>query len=131
MIEDVLYESIKIVDPIWIPVYVGPQQMFHVTNSACGSCMADPLACVTEPKVAVTRVILRDVDIVGGFTPNVILCDSAAPCEDVVLQRVTRSGWPMGAKDWFGRRDGYMCRHVRGKQIDSKPVPPVECLEEE
>jgi hypothetical protein len=39
--------------------------------------MADPLACTTEPKVAITNLVLRDVEIRGGYTPNVFLCDAA------------------------------------------------------
>jgi hypothetical protein len=29
----------------------------------------------------------------GGYTPNVILCDGAAPCEGFKLDRVRRTGW--------------------------------------
>lgn len=79
-------------------MYVGPQQMLHITESTGGSCMADPLACTTDPRVAITNLVLRDVEIRGGFTPNVFLCDAASPCEGVVLERVTRTGWPMV---WF------------------------------
>lgn len=34
-----------------------------------------------------------------------------------------------GARDWLGRRDGYVCRHVRGTQLDSEPAPM--CLEQQ
>ena len=66
VIDGVTYESITITDPRWIPVYVGPQQMLHITTSSGGSCMADPLACTTEPKVAITNLVLRDVAIRAG-----------------------------------------------------------------
>ena len=67
VIDGVTYESIKITDPRWIPVYVGPQQMLHITTSSGASCMADPLACTTEPKVAITNLVLRDVAIRAGY----------------------------------------------------------------
>ena len=35
-----------------------------------------------------------------------------------------------GARDWLGRRDGYLCRHVRGTHSGSKPVPICSGLEE-
>jgi hypothetical protein len=45
--------------------------------------------------VVITNLVLRDVQIQGGIAPSVFLCDAAAPCEGVTLERVVRTGWPM------------------------------------
>ena len=127
VIENVLYEHIRVESPRWFPVYVGPQQMLHITDSSGGLCMADPMACVTEPRVRITNLTLRDVVINGGLAPSVLLCDARAPCEGVTLDRVSRTGWPREGHDWLGRKvGGYLCHNVHGMERDSEP--PARCI---
>jgi hypothetical protein len=124
VVEGVLYESIRVENPRWIPVYVGPQQMFRVTAKTGATCMADPLACVTEPRVRVSDVTLRDVEIRGGLAPSVMVCDAAAPCRGVVLERVTRVGWPMGARDCLVSGRGHT---VNASRISWSKLGPYAC----
>ena len=108
LISDITYENIEIHDAIWWAIYIGTQQQHqpHRDGTPCSFFYPLPgTECVTNPRVTVQNIILRNVNIYGGIlSPGVIICNSTNPCNGFLFDNVnvySRSEIPF--------KKGYLC----------------------
>lgn len=108
-IEDILYENIRIYQPRWWAIWIGPQQQ-HQPHSGLGlkCALTYPAgSCPTQGCVSFKRITLRDVTIHQPWiSPGVILSNSTNPMEDIVFDHVRVKG--LGGIAPFGK--GLHCR---------------------
>jgi polygalacturonase len=119
VIENVVYENIKLNRAIWWGIYIGPQQMMEPDGRGPG-CMLYPLmtSCDTNPTVPMRNITLRNIEGKGSLLPPGILrCNETNPCTDFTFDNVQLSGW----WDWFGY--GFITENVQGKVTNSYPDP--------
>ncbi len=100
-------------------IYIGPQQMKEPGGGGPG-CMLYPfLPCPTNPRVPITGITLRNIQIDGTLlSPGIIRCNESAPCTDFVWDNVqlTNVGdFPFGYD--------YFVEHTQGLVINSSPAP--------
>lgn len=93
-VRDVLYENIKIHNPIWFGIYIGPQQQEQPDGRGPG-CMTYPLQkCETQPNIDIRNITLKNVTSVGGLlSPGILRCNSTNPCTDINFIDVNLTGW--------------------------------------
>lgn len=125
-IANIVYEDLRIDDPLWWPIWIGTQQQHQPhERTGTGCSFFYPLfgaQCPTDPQVTLANITLRRVTVNGGvFSPGVLIANASNPATGFVWDEVvfTRpSAWPIA--------EGYLCEHVTGVAIHSRPVPP--CL---
>lgn len=119
IIENILYEDITMVRPIWWGIYIGPQQQKQPDGDGPG-CMLYPIIkeCQTQPRVTVRNITLRNVVSTEGILPpGIIRCNATNPCRDFKFENVYATGW-------FTLFDyGYITENVIGTQSYSIPSP--------
>jgi hypothetical protein len=122
VISNIHYENIKMTNPVWFAVYIGPQQMKEPDGAGAG-CMTYPFGadCPTEPAVSISNVTLTHIDISGGITPGIVRCDEENPCHGFEFRDVKYSSWA-------SRLEGWTCEHIHGSE---KNVKPEGCIEAE
>ena len=119
IIENILYEDIKIKDPVWWNIYIGPQQQKQPDGGGPG-CMLYPIIkdCATQPLVDVRNITLRNVHTKGGLLPGIIRCNASNPCTGIVFDNVTHEAAVTKIFKW-----GYIVENVYGQQINAFPNP--------
>eukprot|EP00128_Syssomonas_multiformis_P004328 Colp12_sorted_trinity150504_noHs@1101 len=125
-IEHILYEDIKINNPIWWAIYIGPQQQKQPDGGGPG-CMLYPILknCPTQPRITVRDIILRNVSIHNGLIPpGIIRCDPANPCTDIVFENVIDDRWLVAG------RDGFITENVYGSVTKVSPDPHFKPMSE-
>jgi hypothetical protein len=119
LIENILYEDLKVNRPLWWGIYIGPQQQKQPDGRGPG-CMLYPCGdtCHTEPKVTIRNITLHNVDIKDGiFPPGVIRCNMTNPCTEFTFNNVKVS-------NWFLPGDGFITENVQNSvALFSKPDP--------
>jgi len=112
IIADVHFKNIKIREPIWWGIYIGPQQMKNPDGAGPG-CMLYPLTpCDTEPLLSMTNITLTNVAQYNTILiPGIIRCDETNPCTGFDWENVTSTGW------WDFRFSplGYISENIEGK----------------
>jgi len=123
LIANITYEDIASHDPIWWPIWIGPQQQQQPGSSGTGCNFVYPLdntTCITDPQVTVRDVTLRRVDFYNGPSPGVIRFNVSNPATGLIFEDVVHhnsSGWPVGAD--------YLCDYASGVALGTtSPVPP-------
>ena len=119
LIENILYDGLKIENPLWWGIYIGPQQQKQPDGGGPG-CMLYPLIkkCDTQPRVTIRNIKIRNVVSTGGvFPPGVIRCNATNPCQGFEFENVRVTGW-------FTLADiGYITENVIGHSSYSFPNP--------
>jgi len=124
LIANVTYEDVRSYDPIWWPIWIGPQQQQQPGDPVGTGCSfiypLDNTTCATDPQVSVRNVTLRRVDVYNGNSPGVLLANASNPATGVLFDAVVHhngTGWPVGAD--------YLCGFVAGVATGgTSPVPP-------
>ena len=74
--------------------------------------------CLTQPRVTIRNITVRNVDIHGGvFTPGIIRCNETNPCTDFTFENVKVTGW------FSEKKLGYITENVYGSAINVIPDP--------
>lgn len=120
IIENILYENLTIVDPIWWAIYLGPQQQKQPDGRGPG-CMLYPLNkdCETQPRVTIRNVTLRNIESTGGVLPGIIRCNETNPCTDINFENVHYRGF----MNWKALDYGFITENVFGSVVNSYPDP--------
>lgn len=124
LISNITYEDVRSYDPIWWPIWIGPQQQQQPGDPVGTGCSfvypLDNTTCATDPQVSVRNVTLRRVDVYNGNSPGVLLANASNPATGLVFDAVVHhngTGWPVGAD--------YLCGFVSGVATGgTSPVPP-------
>eukprot|EP01059_Diplonema_ambulator_P035648 TRINITY_DN8493_c0_g1_i1.p1 TRINITY_DN8493_c0_g1~~TRINITY_DN8493_c0_g1_i1.p1 ORF type:complete len:453 (+),score=154.26 TRINITY_DN8493_c0_g1_i1:39-1361(+) len=113
IIQDVLYENIEITDPLWWPIWIGPQQQHEPGSKLGRKCaLSYPLDphCPTQGCATFKNIVLKDVYISNPvMSPGVLMGNETNPME-VTFHNVTVHDGPEGGKFPFGNE--YECRHT-------------------
>ena len=127
-ISNITYEDVKAYDPVWWPIWIGPQQQHQPGYNGTGCQFLYPLyntSCPTDPEVSVFNITLRRVDFYNGPSPGVLLMNASNPARNVLFEDVVHhnaSAFPVGSE--------YLCTAVSGAANGTtSPVPP--CLIDE
>ena len=117
-ITDILYENIKIHNPIWYGIYIGPQQMEEPDGRGPG-CMTYPFQkCETQPNIDVRNITLRNVTSEGGILPpGIVRCNASNPCQNINFENVQLSGW------WRDLNWTFISEYAHGSVVNSYPDP--------
>jgi len=94
IVKNITYENILVEEPLWWPVYIGPQQQKQPDGTGPG-CMLYPLDgyCPTQPRVSVSDVVLRNVEIKHALLgPGIVRCDPSNPCSNFSFENVRVNG---------------------------------------
>ena len=118
IIENILYENMKIFMPIWWNIYIGPQQQKQPDGRGPG-CMLYPLIkeCETQPRITMRNITLRNIHSVGGLLPGIIRCNETNPCTDFTFDNVKHDGF------FSEFKYGFITENVYGIVKDSYPAP--------
>ncbi|CDW86325.1 polygalacturonase [Stylonychia lemnae] len=118
VIENILYENLKIFTPVWWNIYIGPQQQKQPDGRGPG-CMLYPISkeCETQPRITMRNITLRNIHSVGGFLPGIVRCNETNPCTDFTFENVKHDGLISDFKY------GFITENIFGKVIDSYPAP--------
>jgi hypothetical protein len=126
LISDITYENIEIHDAIWWAIYIGTQQQHqpHQDGTPCSFFYPLPgTECITNPRVTVQNIVLKNVNIYGGIlSPGILICNSTNPCTGFLFYNVNvynRSLYPV--------EQGYYCENIKGFAYNSNLVP--SCLQ--
>jgi polygalacturonase len=127
LISDITYENITINNALWWAIFIGTQQQHQPHSSGTDCSFFYPLPgteCVTNPRVTIQNITLRNVDIHGGLlSPGIIICNSTNPCTNLIFDNVNvydRSEFPVAG--------GYLCENFSGSVRNSNLVP--SCLKD-
>ena len=95
MIENIVYDGLKIENPLWWGIYIGPQQQKQPDGGGPG-CMLYPLLkhCDTEARVTMRNITVKNVHMTGGIVPpGIIRCNATNPCTGFHFENVYATGW--------------------------------------
>jgi len=121
-ITDITYEDVTITNPVWWPVWIGPQQQ-HEPNSALGEkcALTYPLSpeCPTQGCVTFSNITLRRVTITDPvLSPGVILGNESNPIKNLLFDSVNVQH--PGTFPFLGQ---YRCASANGTSTNSYPQP--------
>jgi hypothetical protein len=96
IVENILYENIKITQALWWTIYIGPQQQNQPNDNSngtgCNFLFPYVPICPTQPLVTIRNITFRNIlamDTLPTFeSPGVILCDATNPCHDIIFENV-------------------------------------------
>lgn len=116
-ISDILYENIKIYQPLWYAIYIGPQQQEQPDGTGPG-CMIYPFkGCKTQPLVPLTNITLNNISSTGGIlTPGVIRCNQTRPCSVNLRNIHYERSW------WTAFNGSFITEYVDG-EVDNVNIP--------
>ncbi len=127
IIDSITYRNIRGRFPLWYPIWIGPQQQKQPGSSGTGCSFFYPIVdeCPTQPRVAITNIVLDNVSFVDGVTlPGVLLANATTPYTGFKFNNVTSSGVLEGD---FLLQQNYICQNVQGTSDKlTKPLP--SCL---
>ena len=123
-ITDIVYEDVTMTDPVWWPIWIGPQQQQEPGSKLGRDCALQyPLGqCPTQGCVTFSNITLRRVTVKGHalFSPGVLLGNASNPMRNVVFEDVVFEN-PAGRLPFPG---GYKCESVDGVVLGrTSPVP--------
>ena len=127
LISDITYENITINNALWWAIFIGTQQQHQPHSSGTDCSFFYPLPgteCVTNPRITIQNITLRNVDIHGGLlSPGIMVCNSTNPCTNLIFDNVNVYG-----RSTFPVADGYLCENFSGYAKNSNLVP--SCLKD-
>ena len=99
IIENILFENIKIYQALWWTIYLGPQQQNEPNDGSdgtgCNFFFPFVPDCPTQPLVTIRNITFRNIVATETLPifegPGVLLCDPANPCTDITFENVTNS----------------------------------------
>ena len=119
----ITYENIRIDNPLWWPIWIGPQQQHEpdwTPSQAAADCsLIYPINpnCPTQGCVSFTDIILKDIIITNPvLSPGVVLGNSSNPMSNIVFDNVSVVN--PGTFPFF---KAYKCEHAN---IVEKNAPP-------
>lgn len=139
-ITNILYENVHIKQPVWWPIWIGPQQQHEPHLSLGGNCALDypleSLSCPTQGCSTFENITLRNIFIDDPLlSPGVIMGNSTKPMKNILFDNVTmkvpvkyyftHGRLPFHEK-WFPFPGSYKCEHAQGVCKNCNPVP--SCL---
>ena len=116
-IQNVTYENLHIIDPVWWGIYIGPQQQQQPGGDGPG-CMTYPLKnCPTQPRVPMDVITLRNITMTGGVNPfaGVIRCNVTRPCTRFRFENVN-------VKEALDT-ENYIVEYIDGTAVSCSPTP--------
>jgi hypothetical protein len=89
LVENVVYERIRVEQAVWWLLWVGPQQQNQPgrddTKTGCSFAFPFYPECPTQPLVSFRNISFRDIVATNTLPifegPGVLLCDPSNPCE--------------------------------------------------
>ena len=104
IIDNILYEDIYAISPLWWSIWVSTQQQHQPggnANTGCSFLFPIPgHKCPTQPCVPVTNLKLRNVYMEDALlSAGILRCNEGGPCTGWEWNNVTiksRSNWPVG-----------------------------------
>lgn len=124
-VRNITWENLKISEPLWFAVYIGPQQTLFETEGARG-CSLYPVTstdCETNALVTISDLTLRHVHSTGGFNPipGVLRGNASNPIrsihfEDVSIKSREEETY-LNESEWAVDKD-FVCENV----VDSTAV---------
>ena len=124
-ITDITYEDITITDPLWWPVWIGPQQQQEPGSSLERKCsLFFPLddRCPTQGCSTFTNIVLRNIKITNPvLSPGVILGNSTNPMKNIVLDGVVVEN-----PGTFPYEKNYLCEYA-DVQVSGATTPVPSC----
>ena len=125
IISNILYENIEIHNALWWAIFIGTQQQHqpHDKGTPCSFFYPLPFTeCITNPRVTIENITLRNVKIFGGiFSPGIMICNATNPCHNFVFDNVNAYG-----RSYFPISQGYLCQNINGTVKNSTLAP--SCL---
>ena len=126
LIQDILFETVRITNPRWWAIWIGPQQQ-HQPGSPLGQdCAIDyPIspACPTQACVDFRGIVLRDVTVESPvLSPGVILGNESNPM-DVTFDGVAVTKWNIVPPPPFGKE--YRCESTDLKLAPGSTNSPL------
>mmetsp|Transcript_2305 Transcript_2305/g.3533 ORF Transcript_2305/g.3533 Transcript_2305/m.3533 type:complete len:584 (+) Transcript_2305:61-1812(+) len=140
-ITNIVYDDVYIKQPVWWPIWIGPQQQHEPHNALGGDCALDypigSITCPTQGCSTFENITLRNIVIEDPLlSPGVILGNSSNPMKNIAFENVTMTvpykyylthgRLPFHTK-WFPFTGRYKCQHTQGTCKDCNPVP--DCFE--
>lgn len=118
IIENILYEDMTIIEPIWWNIYIGPQQQYQPDGTGPG-CMLYPLltSCDTQPRITVRNITLKNIYSIGGYLVGIVRCNATNPCTNINFENVRHDGF------FASQKNGFITENVYGTVINSHPDP--------
>eukprot|EP00930_Biecheleria_cincta_P058225 TRINITY_DN44083_c0_g1_i1.p1 TRINITY_DN44083_c0_g1~~TRINITY_DN44083_c0_g1_i1.p1 ORF type:complete len:528 (-),score=79.84 TRINITY_DN44083_c0_g1_i1:162-1646(-) len=130
IIDGITYENVRITDPFWWAIWIGPQQQ-HEPGSALGDdCALEyPLcksSCPTQGCTTFSNIAMRNVQIERPMlSPGVILGNASNPMINITFTRVNvdfgGAKYPLRGRFPYGRN--YLCHNAQITSAGSSPVP--------
>ena len=130
-VRNITWENLKISEPLWYAVYVGPQQTLFETEGARG-CSLYPVTstdCETNARVTISDLTLRHVHSTGGFNPipGVLRGNASNPIRGVHFEDVSikcrEDGAYLNESKWATDKD-FVCENVvDSTAVDADPTP--------
>ena len=115
----------KITNPLWWPIWIGPQQQSEPdwtparAKEDCSLSYPINKNCPTQSCVSFTNITLRRIDIINPLlSPGVILGNASAPMQGIVLDTVNVRN--PGSLPFYGE---YKCEHANVAATNSSPKP--------
>lgn len=125
IVDSITFRNIHGKYPLWYPIWIGPQQQKQPGTTGTGCSWLYPVQdeCPTQPRVAITNIVLDNVSFVDGVTlPGVLLGNVTAPYTGFKFTNVTSQGVLAGE---FLVQQNYVCKNVQGTGDKlTTPFPP-------
>lgn len=140
-ITNILYENVHIKQPVWWPIWIGPQQQHEPGLSLDGNCALnyplESMSCPTQGCSTFENITLRNILIDDPIlSPGVIMGNASNPMKNIVFDNVTmkvpykyyftHGRLPFHEK-YFPFAGSYNCLHAQGVCKNCNPVP--HCLD--
>lgn len=125
IIDSITYRNIHAKWSLWYPLWIGPQQQKQPGTSGTGCSFFYPVVdeCPTQPRVAISNILLEDVMFEDGLLlPGVLLANVTTPYTNFTFKNVFNSGFLAGN---FLLDANYVCKNVKGTGDKlTNPLPP-------
>lgn len=119
------YEDIEISDPLWWPVWIGPQQQQEPGSALARKCsLFFPLddRCPTQGCSTFTNIVLKNIKITNPvLSPGVILGNSTNPMKNIVFDGVVVEN-----PGTFPYQKNYLCEYA-DVQVSGGTTPVPSC----
>ncbi len=125
LISNIKYENIEIHNAIWWAIFIGTQQQHQPHGTGTGCSFFYPLPgqeCITNPRVTIENITLKNVNIYGGIlSPGIMVCNATNPCNNFLFDGVN-----LYNRSMFPVNQGYLCENISGYVKNSNLDP--SCL---
>lgn len=137
-ISNIVYDDVKLYQPFWWAIWVGPQQQHqpHSTlNSHCALTWPIEPHCPVAGCVAIENITFRNIAVYQPLiSPAVIMGNTTYPIKNISIydfnvheskKKILHGKWPFHEKSypWHGR---FKCQDAEGTYSNTRPIP--SCL---